>query len=70
MKPIRDNEDYKGAVRNVKDGPKRANKAKRVFFKGDGSFDTFFHGYVRDSLCSELLKCRVPYGPDGNNQRQ
>ena len=42
MKPIRDNEDFKGAVRNVKNNQKRAIKVKRVIFKGDGSLDTLF----------------------------
>ena len=42
IKPIRDNEDFKGAFRNVKNGTKRAKKVKRVIFKGDGSFDTLF----------------------------
>ena len=40
IKLIRDDEDFKGALRNVKNGPKRANKVKRVIFKGDGSLDT------------------------------
>ena len=52
MKPIRDNEDFKGAVRNVKNYQKRANKVKRVIFKGDGSL---FNGFGRDSSCSGLL---------------
>ena len=39
MKPIRDNEDFKGAVRNVKNNQKRAKQVKRVIFKGDGSLD-------------------------------
>ena len=34
MKPIRDNKDFKGAVKKVKNGPKRAKKVKRVIFKG------------------------------------
>ena len=42
MKPIRDNKDFKEAVRNVKNGPKRAKKVKRVILKGDGSLDTLF----------------------------
>ena len=42
MKPIRDNEDFKGAVRNVKNGPKRGKKVKWMIFKGDGSLDTLF----------------------------
>ena len=58
MEPIRDNEDYKGAVRNVKNGPKSANKAKRVIFKGGGSLDTHFAGYGRDSSFSGLLTCQ------------
>ena len=56
MKPIRDNEDFKGAVRNVKNDQKRAKKVKRVIFKGDGSLDTFFFiGFGKDSSCSGLL---------------
>ena len=42
MKPIRDNKDFIGAVRNVKNGPIRAKKVKRVIFKEDGSLDTLF----------------------------
>ena len=42
MKPIKDNEDFKGAVRNVKNYQKRAKKVKRFYFKGDGSLDTLF----------------------------
>ena len=42
MKPIRDKEDFKGAVRNVKNGQKRAKMAKREVFKGVGSIDTLF----------------------------
>ena len=41
MKPIRDNEDFKGAVRNVKNDQKRAKKVKRVIFKRDSSLNTF-----------------------------
>ena len=50
MKPIRDNEDFKGAVRNVKNNQKRAIKVKRVIFKGDGSLDTLFSiGFKRET---------------------
>ena len=42
MKPISDNKDFKGAIRIVKNDPKRAKKVKRVILKGDGSFDTLF----------------------------
>ena len=45
MEPYRDNEDFKEGVRNVNKGltgPKRANKAKWVVFKRDGSLDTLF----------------------------
>ena len=55
MKPIRHNEDFKGAVRNVKNNQKRAKKIKRVIFKGDGSLDTLFNGFGRDLSCSGLL---------------
>ena len=57
MKPIRDNEDFKGAVRNVKNNQKRAKKIKRVIFKGDGSLDTLFNGFGRDLSCSRLFTC-------------
>ena len=50
MKTIRDHEDFKGAVRNVKNNEKRAIKVKRVIFKGDGSLDTlFFIGFKRET---------------------
>ena len=39
IKPIRDNKDTKGAVRNVKSGGKRTKIVKRVVLKGDGSLD-------------------------------
>ena len=56
MKPIRDNEDFKGAVRNVKNNQKRAKKVKRVIFKGDDSLDTlFFIGFGKYLSCSGLL---------------
>ena len=58
MKPIRDNEDFKGAFRNVKNGPNRAKKVKRVIFKGVVVLTHFFHGYGRDSSCSGLLTCQ------------
>ena len=51
MKPITDNKDFKGAIRNVKNNQKRANKVKRVIFKGDGSFDTLFFMVLRDTQC-------------------
>ena len=42
MKPVRDNEDFKGAFRNVKNYQKRVKKVKRVIFKGDNSLYTHF----------------------------
>ena len=42
MKPIRDHKDFKGAVKNVKNGSKRANKGKMLIFKGGGRLDTLF----------------------------
>ena len=33
MKPIRDKKDLKGAVRNVQNGPKTAQKAKKDDFQ-------------------------------------
>ena len=58
MKPIRDKKDLKGAVRIVKNGPKRAKKVKSVFIKGDDSLDPFFQGFWRDSMCSGFLTCQ------------
>ena len=55
MKPIRDDKDLKGAVRNVKNYQKRAKKVKRVIFQGDNSLDILFNGFGRDSSCSGLL---------------
>ena len=41
MKPIRGKEDFKGAIRKVKNGQIWKRKmAKRTSFKGDGSLDT------------------------------
>ena len=34
IKLIRDNENFKGALRNVKNSPKRAKKVIRMIFKG------------------------------------
>ena len=39
---IRDNEDSKGAFRNVKNGPKRAKKVTKGDFQRSGSLDTLF----------------------------
>ena len=58
IKLIRDNEDFKGALRNVKTGPKRAKMVIRVIFKGVVVLRHFVHGYVRDSSCSGLLTCQ------------
>ena len=55
MRPIRYNEDFKGAIRNVKTTKKMVKKVKRVIFKGDGSLDTLFNGFGRDLSCSGLL---------------
>ena len=71
MKPIRDNEDFKGAFRNVKNGPKRAeNVKKKVIFKGVVVLTHFFHGYERDSMCSVFVTCQGTFGPDETNPRQ
>ena len=72
MKPIRDNEDFKGAVRNVKNNQKRAIKVKRVIFKGDCSLDTlFFIGFKRETqVVLDSSHVRVPRGPDETNRRQ
>ena len=58
MKPIRDNEDFKGAFKNVKNGPKMAKKVKRVIFKGVVVLTHLFHGYGSESSCSGLLTCQ------------
>ena len=58
IKPVRDNEDFKGAFRNAKNGPNRVKKVKRVAFKGVAVMAHFFHGYGRDSSCSELFTCQ------------
>ena len=48
MKPIRDDEDFKGAFRNVKNSPKTAKKKKKKKKKEksdiqrSGSLDTLF----------------------------
>ena len=42
IKPIRDNEDFKGAFRNVINGPKRAKKVKRMIFRGVVVLTHFF----------------------------
>ena len=53
--PIRDNEDFKGAVRNVQNGPKQPNAC---FSKEMAVLTHFFKGYGRDSSCSLLIKCQ------------
>ena len=47
MELIRDNEDFKEAIRDVDYDQKRPNGKKGVF-KGDGSFTLFFKGNVRN----------------------
>ena len=42
MEPIRDSEDFKGFVRNVKNCQKQPIWQKRVAFKRGGSLDTLF----------------------------
>ena len=42
MKPIRDDRDFKEAVRNVKSAKNAQKNPKRVTFKRDISLDTFF----------------------------
>ena len=46
MEPIKDNEDFKEAVRKVRSYPKQPKKrqktAKRMIFKGDSSLDALF----------------------------
>ena len=50
MKPIRDNEDFKGAVRNVKNNQKRAIKVKRVISKETAVLTHFFFiGFKRET---------------------
>ena len=50
IKPIRDNDDFKGAFRNVKNGPNRAKKVKRVAFKGVVVLTHFFM-VMRETQC-------------------
>jgi len=38
--PNETNENFKGAIRNVKNYQKKAKKVKRVIFKGDSSLET------------------------------
>ena len=42
MEPIRDNDDFKEAVRNVKNGQKQPKTAKSMIFKVDSSLGAFF----------------------------
>ena len=46
MEQIRDSKDFKETVINIKSCQKRANKVKRVIFKGDGSLDTIFSRFL------------------------
>ena len=46
MEQFRDSKDFKETVIKVKSGPKRADKVKRVIFKGDGSLDTLFSRFL------------------------
>ena len=41
MEPITDNEDFKGAVRNIKKGQTGIKMATWVIFKGNGLLDAF-----------------------------
>ena len=71
MEQIRDNEDFKEAVMKVKSGQKRAEKVKRVIFKGHGSLDALFFKVLGETQCVlDSSHVRVPYGPDETNQRQ
>ena len=53
MEPIRDSEDFKEAVRNVKN----CEKGNNLVFQGDGSLDALFQGNVINLGCSWLLAC-------------
>ena len=59
MKPIRDNEDFKGAFRNVQKGKKsqKEQNGQKVDFEGHGSLETLFQGYWRNSNCPGLFAC-------------
>ena len=67
MTPIRDNEDFKGAFRNVKNGPKTAKKVKRVIFKGVVVLTHFFMVMGETQVVLDSSHVRVTYG---TNQRQ
>ena len=54
MEPSRDNEDFKGAVRNIKKGQTK----KRWFFKETAVLTHFFHGYGRGSDCYGFFTCQ------------
>ena len=45
----------------IQNNQKRATKVKRVIFKRDGSLDTFFIGFGRDTMCSAFLTCQARY---------
>ena len=61
MKPIRDNEDFKGAFRNVKNGPKMAKKVKRVIFKGVVVLTHFLKVIVETCNVLAFSNVRKPY---------
>ena len=56
IKLIRDDEDFKGALRNVKNGPKMAKKVIRVIFKGVVVLKHFFSW-----LCERLKLFWTPH---------
>ena len=66
MKPIRDNEDFKEAFRNVKNGPQRF--LKKVIFKGVLVLTHFFLTVMGETqVVRDSSHVRVTHG---TNQRQ
>ena len=55
MEPIKDNEDFKEAVRNVKKGPKGPKLQKGYFSKETAMLTHFFKANRRTLKCYELL---------------
>ena len=67
IKLIRDDEDFKGALRNVKNGPKMAKKVIRVIFKGVVVLAYFFMFMGETQVVLDSSHVRVTHG---TNQRQ
>ena len=61
MEPIRDNKDFKGDVRHVKNGQK-GQTGKKVIFKGNGSLHTLFFSVMGETRSGvESSNVRVTY---------